>query len=140
MFLAAMHNGISRLYETFGNGGADTEKRILDPEEYARTWYKPNPPLPVVIWSQRNNNNYEETALLSTISFFAQNGQQFLQNYYTKSKRSIEKPRECRPGRLRVRRADIESRGGATTDAGVATCRDQQALGAVHLYAACEAG
>ncbi len=24
MFLAAMHNGISRLYETFGNGGADT--------------------------------------------------------------------------------------------------------------------
>ncbi len=29
MFLAAMHNGISRLYETFGNGGADTEKRIL---------------------------------------------------------------------------------------------------------------
>ena len=58
MFLAAMHNGISRLYETFGNGGADTEKRILDPEEYARTWFKPNPPLPVVTWSQRNNNNY----------------------------------------------------------------------------------
>ena len=29
MFLAATHNGISRLYETFGNGGADTEKRIL---------------------------------------------------------------------------------------------------------------
>ncbi len=78
MFLAAMHNGISRLYETFGNGGADTEKRILDPEEYARTWYKPNPPLPVVTWSQRNNNNYEQTALLSTISFFAQNAQQFL--------------------------------------------------------------
>jgi len=33
MFLAGMHNGISRLYETFGNGGADTEKRILQPEE-----------------------------------------------------------------------------------------------------------
>ena len=97
MFLAAMHNGISRLYETFGNGGADTEKRILDPEEYARTWYKPNPPLPVVIWSQRNNNNYEETALLSTLSFFAQNGQQFLANYYTKSKRSVEKPQNAGP-------------------------------------------
>jgi len=97
MFLAAMHNGISRLYETFGNGGADTEKRILDPEEYARTWYKPNPPLPVVMWSQRNNNNYEETALLSTLSFFAQNGQQFLQNYYTKAKRSVEKPANAGP-------------------------------------------
>jgi hypothetical protein len=97
MFLAAMHNGISRLYETFGNGGADTEKRILSPEEYARTWYKPNPPLPVVTWSQRNNNNYEQTALLSTISFFAQNGQQFLENYYTKSKRSILKPTNAGP-------------------------------------------
>jgi hypothetical protein len=97
MFLAAMHNGISRLYETFGNGGADTEKRILDPEEYARTWYKPNPPLPVVIWSQRDNNNYEETALLSTLSFFAQNAQQFLLNYYIKAKRSVEKPQNAGP-------------------------------------------
>jgi Zinc carboxypeptidase len=46
MFIAAMHNGVSRLYETFGNGGADTEERTLRPEEYARTWYKQNPPLP----------------------------------------------------------------------------------------------
>jgi Zinc carboxypeptidase len=97
MFLATMHNGISRLYETFGNGGADTEKRILTPDEYARTWYKPNPPLPVVTWSQRNNNNYEQTALLSTISFFAQNSQEFLSNYYTKSKRSILKPESAGP-------------------------------------------
>ena len=28
MFMAATHNGISRLYETFGNGGsADTKER-----------------------------------------------------------------------------------------------------------------
>ena len=92
MFLAAMHNGISRLYETFGNGGADTEKRILQPEEYSRTWYRQNPPLPVVTWSQRDNNNYEETALLSTLSYFAQNSHHFLENFYAKSKRSVEKP------------------------------------------------
>ncbi len=92
MFLAAMHNGISRLYETFGNGGADTEKRILTPEEYSRTWYRQNPPLPIVNWSQRDNNNYEETALLTTISYFAQHGHHFLENYYAKSKRSVEKP------------------------------------------------
>jgi hypothetical protein len=97
MFLAAMHNGISRLYETFGNGGADTEKRILAPDEYQRTWYKQNPPLPVVEWSQRNNNNYEETALLTTISYFAQNSQQWLENYYLKAKRSIEKPESAGP-------------------------------------------
>ncbi len=92
MFLAGMHNGISRLYETFGNGGADTEKRILRPEDYSRTWYRQNPPLPVVNWSQRDNNNYEETALLSTISYFSHNTHHFIENYYLKSKRAVEKP------------------------------------------------
>lgn len=92
MFLAAMHNGISRLYETFGNGGADTEKRILTPEDYSRTWYRQNPPLPTVTWSQRDNNNYEETALLTTISYFSHNTRHFLEDYYLKSKHSIQKP------------------------------------------------
>ena len=92
MFLAGMHNGISRLYETFGNGGADTQKRILSPEEYSRTWFRQNPPLPVVMWSQRDNNNYEETALLSTLSYFSKNTKHFLENYYIKSKRSVLKP------------------------------------------------
>jgi hypothetical protein len=92
MFLAGMHNGISRLYETFGNGGADTEKRILRPEDYSRTWYRQNPPLPVVNWSQRDNNNYEESALLSTLSYFSHNTHHFLENYYAKSKRAVEKP------------------------------------------------
>jgi hypothetical protein len=91
MFLASMHNGISRLYETFGNGGADTEKRILRPEEYSRTWFRQNPPLPVITWSQRDNNNYEESALLSTISYFSHNTRHFLENYYRKSKRAVEK-------------------------------------------------
>jgi hypothetical protein len=67
MFIAATHNGISRLYETFGNGGADTLTRTLSPDEYQRTWYKQNPPLPRAKWSQRNNNNYEQTALLISL-------------------------------------------------------------------------
>jgi hypothetical protein len=92
MFLAGMHNGISRLYETFGNGGADTEKRILQPEEYSRTWYRQNPPLPVVTWSQRDNNNYEESALLTTLSYFSQHTEHFLDNFYLKSKRAVQKP------------------------------------------------
>ncbi|MBV8571426.1 MAG: hypothetical protein JO319_12475 [Acidobacteriaceae bacterium] len=97
MFLAGLHNGISRLYETFGNGGADTEKRILSPDEYSRTWFRQNPPYPVVEWSQRDNNNYEETALLSTLSYFSHNARHFLENYYLKSKRSIEKPKDAGP-------------------------------------------
>ncbi|HEY7290478.1 MAG TPA: M14 family zinc carboxypeptidase, partial [Vicinamibacterales bacterium] len=91
MFIAALHNGISRLYETFGNGGADTVERTLQPNEYARTWYKQNPPLPKAMWSQRNNNNYEETGLLTALHYFAENGRLFLRNFYLKSKRSILK-------------------------------------------------
>src|SRR2546430_837018 len=92
MFIAALHNGISRLYETFGNGGADTLQRTLEPEEYARTWYKQNPPLPKVMWSQRDNNNYEETGLLVSLHYFNENKRMFLTNFYLKAKRSIEKP------------------------------------------------
>jgi Zinc carboxypeptidase len=93
MFIAALHNGISRLYETFGNAGADTVERELRPDEYARTWYKQNPPLPKTRWSQRNNNNYEETGLLTSLHYIAANKQLFLRNFYTKSKRSILKAR-----------------------------------------------
>jgi hypothetical protein len=93
MFIAAMHNGISRLYETFGNAGADTVERTLRPSETSRTWYRPNPPLPKTKWSQRNNNNYEETGLLVSLNQFADKTQYFLKNYYLKSKRSILKPK-----------------------------------------------
>jgi hypothetical protein len=97
MFLAAPHNGISRLYETFGNGGADTVERILDPDEYARTWYRPNPPLPKVTWSQRDNNNYEQAGLLTALDYFADNSKKFLDGFYRKSKRSIGKPSDAGP-------------------------------------------
>ena len=92
MFIAAMHNGISRLYETFGNGGADTEVRELRPQEYARTWYRQNPPLPRARWSQRNNNNYEQSGVLTALAFFSANNKLFLRNFYLKAKRSVEKP------------------------------------------------
>src|SRR6266481_873766 len=97
MFLAATHNGISRLYETFGNAGADTLERTLTPQQYERTWYRQNPPLPKARWSQRNNNNYEQTGLLISLEHFADNSKLFLHNFYLKSKRSIEKPKNEGP-------------------------------------------
>jgi hypothetical protein len=94
MFLAATHNGISRLYETFGNGGtAETLERTLSPTETSRTWYRQDPPLPRVQWSLRNNNNYQQTGLLVSLSYFANNRAQFLDNFWQKSKRSILKAR-----------------------------------------------
>ena len=92
MFVAAMHNGISRLYETFGNAGADTVERSLNPQEYARTWFRQNPPLPKTLWSQRDNNNYEETGILTSLHYFEQNKRLFLKNFYLKAKRSVTKP------------------------------------------------
>jgi hypothetical protein len=97
MFIAALHNGISRLYETFGNGNADTLERTLETEEYARSWYKQNPPLPRVMWSQRDNNNYEETGLLVSLHYFNENKRLFLKNFYLKAKRSVEKPKSEGP-------------------------------------------
>ncbi|HEY4426467.1 MAG TPA: M14 family zinc carboxypeptidase [Pyrinomonadaceae bacterium] len=97
MFIAATHNGISRLYETFGNGGADTVERTLSPSEYQRTWYRQNPPLPKAKWSQRNNNNYQQTALLTSLYYFGNNSKLFLKNFYLKSKRSIDKPKQEGP-------------------------------------------
>ena len=97
MFIAASHNGISRLYETFGNSGADTIERTLTPQQYERTWYRQNPPLPKAKWSQRDNNNFEQTGLLISLDHFAENSKVFLHNFYLKSKRSIEKPKNEGP-------------------------------------------
>jgi len=97
MFIAAMHNGTSRLFETFGNAGADTQERVLQPQEYARTWYRPNPPFARTLWSQRNNNNYQQTALLVSLSHYAANDKLFLKNFYLKAKRSVLKARSEGP-------------------------------------------
>ena len=97
MFIAATHNGISRLYETFGNAGADTVERTLSADEYSRTWYRQNPPLPRAKWSQRNNNNYQQIGILTSLHYFSNNSKLFLKNFYLKSKRSIEKPKNEGP-------------------------------------------
>jgi len=94
MFMAATHNGISRLYETFGNGGsAETLERTLSPGETSRTWYRQNPPLPRVKWSLRNNNNYQQTGILVSLAYIAENRGLILHNFYEKSKRSVQKAR-----------------------------------------------
>ncbi|HEV8241828.1 MAG TPA: M14 family zinc carboxypeptidase [Thermoanaerobaculia bacterium] len=97
MFMAAMHNGVSRLYETFGNGGADTVVRELDADDTGRTWYRQDPPYPEVKWSQRDNNNYEETGLLVSLAFTGENRELLLRNFWQKGKRAIEKPKREGP-------------------------------------------
>jgi hypothetical protein len=92
MFYAANgHNSIGRFYETFGNGGADTRNRTVPPGQTTRTWFRPNPPLPQVRWSLRNNVNMQQSGILFAMHYTATNRKQFLENFYLKSKRSVAK-------------------------------------------------
>lgn len=92
MFLAANgHNAIGRFYETFGNAGADTRKRSVPSTSTTRTWFRPNPPLPEVNWSIRNNVNMQQSGVLFALNFTARNKMEFLDNFYRKGQRSITK-------------------------------------------------
>ncbi len=95
-YVANGHNSIGRFYETFGNGGADTMDRTIN-QQARRDWFRPNPPLPRVRWSLRNNVNMQQSGILLAMNFVANNKDRFLQNFYLKSKRSVAKARNEGP-------------------------------------------
>jgi hypothetical protein len=90
-YIANGHNSIGRFYETFGGGGADTTTRTVPATATSRTWFRPNPPLPRVNWSIRNNINLQQSAILFAMDYTAKNKREFLENFYLKSKRSVAK-------------------------------------------------
>ncbi|WP_291984213.1 M14 family zinc carboxypeptidase [Luteitalea sp.] len=93
-FMASNHNGLVRMYETFGNGGATTMKRRVAPPEGAgqtsREWYRPLPPYRDVLWSLRNNTNYMQTAVLSALQYASAFPDVIVENFYRKSRNSVE--------------------------------------------------
>jgi hypothetical protein len=107
-FMSSNHNGIVRFYETFGNGGATTELRHVKPikgadegyrmgDETKREWFRPSPPYDTVEWSMRNNTNYMETALLTGLQMTSMFPQVILENFYKKSRNSVEAGRTQAP-------------------------------------------
>jgi hypothetical protein len=90
-YVANGHNSIGRFYETFGNLYPQTEERTLRPSATSRTWYRPNPPLPKVKWSLRDNINMQQSGLLVALDYMAHHQEEFLSNFYQKSKRSVAK-------------------------------------------------
>ncbi len=90
-YVANGHNSIGRFYETFGNLYPLTEERTLKPSSTSREWYRPNPPLPKVKWSLRDNINMQQSGLIFALDYMAQHPQEFLSNFYLKSKRSVAK-------------------------------------------------
>jgi hypothetical protein len=91
------HNAIGRFYETYGGFGADTGEREIPKDYTTREWFRPNPPLPKVNWSLRNNVNLQQSALLFALNYTATNKEHILHNFYLKSKRSVEKARNEGP-------------------------------------------
>jgi hypothetical protein len=105
-FMSSNHNGILRMYETFGNAGANTMKRKVDSGEAtgggrisptSREWYRPLPPYKEVVWSMRNNTNYMETGVLSALQLTASFPKVILENFYRKSRNSIESGKRDAP-------------------------------------------
>jgi hypothetical protein len=97
-FMASNHNGMLRMYETFGNGGATTMLRHVAPDVQSgvrggdwtkRDWYRPLPPYKEVVWSMRNNTNYMETGVLTALDLTARNPATILENFYKKSANSV---------------------------------------------------
>ncbi len=95
-FMASNHNGLLRMYETFGNGGANTMKRRVDnPEEdkangaAKRDWFRPMPAYREVEWSMRNNTNYMQTAALAALELAAMHPRTIVENFYHKSRNAL---------------------------------------------------
>ena len=95
-YVANGHNSIGRFYETFGGQGADTSVRNVGAQSQ-RDWFRPNPPLPWVKWSIRNNINMQQSAILFAMNYVANQKDRFLNNFYIKSKRSVAKARNEGP-------------------------------------------
>ncbi len=113
-FMSSNHNGMLRMYETFGNGGANTMRRTIGgggpggggeaaPAAAtgggrggagggmtARDWFRPLPPPRNLTWSMRNNTNYMETGVLSALELTAAFPKTVLENFYKKSRNSVD--------------------------------------------------
>ena len=105
-FMSSNHNGMMRMYETFGNGGANTMHRHIDNPEVPgsaqmaatqREWYRPLPPYKEVDWSMRDNTNYMETGVLSALQMASAFPHVILDNFYKKSRNSIESGKKDPP-------------------------------------------
>lgn len=89
-FIAHSHNAIGRFYEVQSYG---PDNYVVRPgaTTTSREWFRPNPPLPQINWGPRNNTNIQESALLLSLAHVAKNRELYLENYWLKNKRSVEK-------------------------------------------------
>jgi zinc carboxypeptidase len=92
-WVANGHNSIGRFYETYTSRGADCHTVKLPERSTSVEWFRPNPPLNGVRWCIRNNINYQQSALLIALNYTARNGHRYLDQFYRKSLRAVERGR-----------------------------------------------
>ena len=54
-----------------------------------RQWYRPDPPYKTVLWSMRDNINYAETGVLSSLEFVSTFPHEILEDFYIKSRDAV---------------------------------------------------
>jgi hypothetical protein len=89
-FIAHTHNSIGRFYEV-QSYGPDPYPSTPGRRRRASEWFRPNPPLPSIKWGPRNNTNIQESALLFALNHVGKNKELYLENYWLKNKRAVEK-------------------------------------------------
>ena len=89
-FIAHSHNSIGRFYEV-QSYGPDPYDVTPGATTTSKEWFRPNPPLPSIKWGPRNNTNIQESALLFSLSHVAKNKDLYLENYWLKNKRAVDK-------------------------------------------------
>lgn len=89
-FVAHTKNSIGRFYEVQSYGPDNYEVRP-PATTTSREWFRPNPPLPYIKWGPRNNTNIQQSGVLVSLKHFADNRATYLENYWIKNKRALEK-------------------------------------------------
>jgi hypothetical protein len=88
-FIAHSHNAVGRFYEVAAYGPDLREQP--GGAATSREWFRPNPPLPSIKWGPRNNTNIQQSALLIALNHVAKNKDTYLENYWLKNKRAVDK-------------------------------------------------
>src|ERR687896_775449 len=91
-FIANSHNAIGRFYEVQSYGPDNYEVRP-PATTTSREWFRANPPLPYIKWGPRNNVNIQQSGVLVALNHVAKNKETYLENYWLKNKRAVEKGR-----------------------------------------------
>lgn len=89
--IASNHNATFHFYETFGNAIANTMEREVGERRRKKDWFRPIPPYKKVLWSLRNNLNYQITGNLLAKYIVASQKDFFLMNFWKRGYESYTK-------------------------------------------------